>query len=74
MNKIVRKSYPIERLPADLQSGLPPHGHVDIEMELAVTGMAKEPRRIADLVASGRNVHGDLEAVLGHLRGLREDR
>jgi hypothetical protein len=72
MNKIVRKSYPVERLPADLQSGLPPHGHVDIEMELAVT--AKEPRRIADLVASGQNVHGDLKTVLGHLRGLREDR
>jgi hypothetical protein len=33
MNKIVKKYYPIERLPADLRSGLQEHGWVRIEIE-----------------------------------------
>jgi hypothetical protein len=27
MNKIIKRFYPVEKLPADLQEGLPKHGH-----------------------------------------------
>jgi hypothetical protein len=69
MNRIVKKYYPVERLPADLQSGLPKHGRVHIEMEPA----EKDLRSVAGLVASGRNVHGDVDSVLQHVRSLRDD-
>lgn len=72
MNKIVRKHYPVERLPADLRAGLPAHSHVDIE--LAPERAAPELQPIAHLVGSGANVHGDAESVLEHIRDGRNDR
>ena len=72
MNKIVRKHYPVERLPADLQTGLPKHGRVHIEIEPELEGSEVHP--IANLVASGRNVHGSPKTILAHIQGLREDR
>jgi hypothetical protein len=72
MNKIVKKHYPIERLPADLRSGLQEHGWVHIEIEPETgTPLGKNLSR---LVASGKNVHGDEKAVLSEIRTLREDR
>jgi hypothetical protein len=72
MNKIVRRFYPIERLPDDLRSGLPRQGrvHIELEPDIGPTGA----RSVSMLVGSGRNVHGDDDAVLAYLRGLREDR
>jgi hypothetical protein len=72
MNKIVKKHYPIERLPADLRSGLQEHGwvHIEIEPEREVPLRKK----LSLLVASGKNVHGNAEAVLSEIRALREDR
>jgi hypothetical protein len=72
VNKIVKKHYPIERLPADLRSGLQEHGWVHIEIE-PEQGMPLR-RSLSRLVASGKNVHGDVEAVLSEIRTLREDR
>lgn len=71
MNKIVRRFYPVEKLPADLKSGLPEHGWVHIEIDPEVRSDAAE---ITNLVGTGRNVHGNEQAVLGHIRSLREDR
>jgi hypothetical protein len=72
MNKIVKKHYPIERLPDDLRSGLRQPGwvHVEIELETGTTSQKK----IAPLVASGEKVHGDPDTVLFDIRALREDR
>jgi len=72
MNKVVKKHYPIERLPADLRSGLQEHGwvHIEIEPERAATFQKK----LSPLVARGKNVHGDTGAVLCDIRALREDR
>jgi hypothetical protein len=72
MNKIIKRFYPVEKLPADLQEGLPKHGHVHIELEPDLSGLKGRP--IAQLAGSGRNVHGDAETVLSHVRTLREDR
>jgi len=71
MNKVVKKHYPIERLPADLRSGLQEHGWVHIEIEPereAILG-----KKLSPLVASGKNVHGDVQAVLSGICALRED-
>lgn len=71
MNKIVREHYPVERLPADLQAGLPKEGLVRIELE-PETKADSEP--LANLVGTGRNVHGDLAEILAHTQSLRDDR
>ena len=62
MNKIVKRHYPIDRLPADLRSGLREHGwvHIEIEPEKGTPLRTK----LSLLVASGKNVHGDEKAVL----------
>ena len=72
MNKVVKKHYPIERLPADLRTGLQEHGWVHIEIEPESAPIF--PKKLSPLVASGRNVHGDANAVLSNIRALREDR
>jgi hypothetical protein len=72
MNKILRRFYPVDKLPADLQSGLPKHGWVHIEIDPQVS--EPEARTIADHVATARNVHGDKTTTLNHIRSLREDR
>ena len=72
MNKIVRKHYPVERLPADLRSGLDKRGWVRVEIEPEAGQPTAEP--LAQMVGTGRNVHGSPDDVLSHLRSLREDR
>jgi hypothetical protein len=72
MNKVIKKHYPIERLPADLRCGLQERGwvHIEIEPERGVTLQKK----LSPLVGCGKNVHGDEKAVLSEIRTLREDR
>jgi hypothetical protein len=72
MNKVVKKHYPIERLPADLRSGLQEHGWVHIEIEPQREAILR--KKLSPLVASGKNVHSDVKAVLSGIRALREDR
>jgi hypothetical protein len=72
MNKVVKRHYPTGRLPADLRSGLPERSWVHIEIELEREATLQ--RKLSPLVASGKKVHGDEEAVLCHFRALREDR
>jgi hypothetical protein len=72
MNKIVRKHYPVDHLPADLQVGLPEHGLVTIELE-PEPGQA-ERQSIAHLVGSGPNLHGNDREVLDYIANLRADR
>jgi hypothetical protein len=72
MNKIVRRFYPIEKLPTDLRSGLPSHGWVNIELDPNISEQAVHT--VSDLVGSGHNVHGNLEAVLDHIQALRDTR
>jgi hypothetical protein len=71
MNKIVRK-YPVDRLPADLRPGLPPHGWVRIEIE--TESDSANSGRLADFVGSGQNVHGTPDEAVAYIRWLREDR
>jgi hypothetical protein len=72
MNKIVRRSYPVEKLPEDLQSGLPKDGKVDVELYPTVVEGGWSA--VAELVGTGRNVHGDAGTVVGHIQSIREDR
>jgi hypothetical protein len=72
MNKIIKNHYPVERLPSDLQAGLPKGGRVRIELEPELEG--SDLRSIAGLVGTGRNVHGAPEAIVSHVRSLREER
>lgn len=72
MNKIVRKHYPVGRLPADLRPGLQEHGWVRVEIEPEAEAPSARP--LAPLVGTGRNVHGSPDDVLDHIRSLREDR
>ena len=71
MNKIVRH-FPVDRLPAELQAGLPAHGTVRIELqpELETEGQVL----LAPLAGSCANIHGGEEDVLAHIRELRENR
>jgi hypothetical protein len=71
MNEIVRH-YPVDSLPADLRSRFPANGTVKIELEPAASGA--ERVLLAPLAGSGRNVHGNEQDVLDHIRQLREDR
>ena len=71
MNKTVRH-YPVDKLPEDLQEGLPEHGYVKIELETE-----DGPRQrvlLAPLAGSVPNIHGTAEEVVAHIRQLREDR
>jgi hypothetical protein len=72
MNKIVRKGYPAERLPADLHSEILGTERVNLEIE-ADSGPANA-RPVAHLIASGPNVHGEATAVVSQLRDLRDER
>jgi hypothetical protein len=72
MNKIIKKHYPVERLPADLRSGLRQDGWVRIEIE-PEAGEAPAPV-LSPLVGTGRNVHGAPDDVITHIRSLRDDR
>jgi hypothetical protein len=72
MNKIVRDHYPVQKLPDDLRSGLEEHGWVRIEIQPERADPAIRP--LSSLVGTGRNVHGDPDSVLAHIRSLREDR
>lgn len=67
MNKVIR-DYPVDRLPADLQEGLPEHGLVEIELRIRAVG---SDVRLADLAGSIPNVHGTEEEVIRHIRKLR---
>lgn len=71
MNAIVRKHYPVERLPKDLREGLPPYGWVRIEI-IPEPG-APNAKPLSQLIGSGQNVHGNEDAVLSYIRSLRED-
>ena len=73
MNAIVRKHYPVSRLPADLQKDLAQDGWVEIEIRPEPIRLFT-PERLADVVGAGANVHGDEIAALEHIRRLREDR
>jgi hypothetical protein len=72
MNRIVKKHYPVGRLPEDLREGLPEGGWVDI----VITPESREMGavRLASMVASEENVHGSAEEVLAHIDTLRDDR
>ena len=71
MNKIVRH-YPVERLPTELQAGLPAQGTVKIEFQPETD--VEQQVLLAPLAGSCANIHGDEEDVLRHIRELREDR
>jgi hypothetical protein len=72
MNKIVRKHYPVNRLPADLRVNLPEHGLVTIE--LVPETEPQQRQLLAELAGTGANIHGNDEDVLRYIRELREDR
>ncbi|MGN6103026.1 MAG: hypothetical protein ACTHOR_17950 [Devosia sp.] len=72
MNTIVRKHYPVERLPADLREGLPAGADVTVMVELDEAPGGRLD--ISRLVGTGKNVHGNDEEVIAHLREGREGR
>lgn len=71
MNVIVKKHYPVEKLPADLREGLP----LDAEVTVEITTQHKAPPkvRISELVGTLPNIHGDVGEVVRYLREGRED-
>jgi hypothetical protein len=71
MNVIVRKHYPVDKLPEDLREGLPRDGLVTIEI-LPEQGDRERPS-LRSLVGTGRNVHGDEAAVVARIRDARDD-
>jgi hypothetical protein len=71
MNRIVRKHYPVERLPADLRSEL--SGAVRVRLELEPE-TAIEGRSVSNLVGTGQRIHGSADEAINHIRDLREDR
>jgi hypothetical protein len=71
MNKIVRH-YPVDRLPAELQAGLPEHGTVTIEFQADTE--VEERVLLAPLASSCAKIHGSEEDVVRHIRELREHR
>lgn len=71
MNVIVKKHYPVEKLPADLREGLGSGtAHVTIEIAAEET---PERVRLSELVGTMPNVHGDEHEVVRYLREGRED-
>ncbi len=70
MNKIVRRHYPVTALPEDLRAGLPKEGWVDIT--LVPESGSPAPKRLAELVGSGKNVHGTERDVIAHIRSIRD--
>ena len=68
---IVKRQYPVERLPDDLRQGLPDDAKVEVRI-LLDPGAGRI--RLSDLVGSGPNVHGTEQEVLDYLRAGREDR
>jgi hypothetical protein len=71
MNKIVRY-YPVDRLPTELQAGLPAHGTVKIEFQPETE--TEERVLLAPLAGSCINIHGSEDDVVHYIRELREDR
>jgi hypothetical protein len=67
VNRIVRKHYPIERLPPDLRAGLQEHGWVNIEIELESEGRVARP--LSPLVESGKKLHGTPNGAAGGNNG-----
>lgn len=72
MNAIVRKHYPVERLPEELRVGFP----VGATVEVSVVEDTAPPKRLrlSELVGKGPNVHGNEQEVLAHLGSGRDDR
>ena len=71
MNKIVR-DYPVDKLPSDLQEGLPEHGWVEIEFRPKA---GRSPRvMLAPLAGSVPNLHGNDQEVVRYIRELRDER
>ena len=71
LKKTVRH-YPVDRVPAELQIGLPAHGMVKIECQAEAETEAQV--LLAPLAGSCANIHGSEDGVLRHIRELREDR
>lgn len=72
MNKIVKEHYPASRLPEDLRKEL--QGDAWVRIEIVPEAEGQMSLRLADLVGTGRNVHGGPDDVLTHIRDLRDDR
>ena len=70
MNEIVHKRYPANRLPEDIRQGIPAGSEIDVTITVHP---ARRRVNIADLVGTGRNVHGDEAGVMAYLRALRDE-
>ena len=75
MNKIIRRFFPVDKLPSELQAGLPKHGRVDIEIDAdSSPNRDRADVKIAELAGTGPAVHGNLDTILRHSAALRGDR
>jgi hypothetical protein len=76
MNKIVREHYPVSKLPKDLRPSDNPNARVTVTIETEELSATTPTRRrpVAGYVGGSENVHGDPDAVIDHIRSLREDR
>ncbi len=71
VNKIVKRHYPVARLPSDIQAHL---SGVDlVELQITPEQAHEGGIQLAPLVGTFRNVHGDEAAVIAHIRSLREE-
>jgi hypothetical protein len=71
MNKIVKRHLPVSELPKDWRVELPNEARVRVEIELE--NETSGHVRLAQLVGTGRNIHGTEEEVIEHIARLRED-
>lgn len=71
MNKIVKRHLPVSELPKDWRVELPNEARVRVEIELE--NETSGHVRLAQLVGTGRNIHGTEEEAIEHIARLRED-
>lgn len=77
MNRIVKKNYPVEKLPADLKEGLPIGGYVDVTVE--ETPSSSLPRSGEAFLAELDEIRKDLkhpvtaEESVERIRKLRDE-
>ncbi len=50
MNRIIRRNYPVEKLPQDLRDGLPEHAVVSITVEVEARPSSKTVQELFDAV------------------------
>jgi hypothetical protein len=71
MNKIVKKHYPIAKLPEDLRAGLDPDAEVTVTVEQ--TEKPEKAMTLEEIFSASRAVFNSPQEVVEHVRSLRDE-